>query len=55
MVEVGLGMKFDSISFLVPLLFLKPILLEIGYFHAIIKTSNVKEKLWFYQRNGHAM
>ena len=36
-------------------LFLKPILSEIENFHAIIKTSNVKERIWFYQRNGHVM
>ena len=44
MIEEGLEMKFDSISFPVPLLFLKLIFLEIGCFHAIIKISNVKEK-----------
>lgn len=55
MIEVGPGMKFDSISFLVSLLFLKPILSEIECFHAIIKTSDVKEKLWSYQKNEHAM
>ena len=53
MIEVGRGMKFDSISFLVP--FFSEILSEIENFHAIIKTSKVKERIWFYQRNGHAM
>ena len=54
--EVGRRNRIlTNYRFLSHSLFLKPILPEIEYFHAIIKTSDVKERIWFYQRNGHVM